>query len=86
MARFGEIVLWMITTSAKLRKKQALPCQKWFFMKMLIMVARRKLFIFQKTKPVFPFGAKLSTLVKKIEIFSQTLCIWTTFETTKIWK
>jgi hypothetical protein len=69
----------MIAISAKLRKKQALPCQKWLFMKFLIMTARRKLFIFQKTKPVFPLGAKLRTLVKKIEFFLQIQCFSTTY-------
>jgi hypothetical protein len=44
-----------------------------------IMTARRKLFIFQKTKPVFYFGAKLSTLVKKIDFFSQIQCFSTTY-------
>jgi hypothetical protein len=43
------------------------------------MVARRKLFIFWKTKPGFSFGAKLSILVKKIEFFSQIQCFSTTY-------
>jgi hypothetical protein len=86
MARFGEIVLWMIATSAKLRKKTSIALSKMVFYENFNYGSKKKLFIFRKTKPVFSFGAKLSTLVKKIEIFSQTLCIWTTFETTKIWK